>query len=71
MAPASNPRYALVVIINEPTAGKYYGGAVSAPVFGTIMGGVLRLMNVEPDALTSDDNELVINKIKEDTGGRS
>ncbi|MFV9996611.1 MAG: peptidoglycan glycosyltransferase FtsI [Arsenophonus endosymbiont of Dermacentor nuttalli] len=71
VAPASNPRYALVVIINEPTAGKYYGGAVSAPVFGTIMGGVLRLMNVEPDALTSDDHELVINKIKEDIGGRS
>ncbi|HGJ5863079.1 MAG TPA: peptidoglycan glycosyltransferase FtsI [Arsenophonus nasoniae] len=71
VAPASNPHYALVVIINEPTAGKYYGGVVSAPVFGTIMGGVLRLMNVEPDALTSDDNELVINKIKEDTGGRS
>ncbi|CAA2929150.1 Peptidoglycan synthase FtsI [Arsenophonus endosymbiont of Bemisia tabaci Q2] len=35
------------------------------------MGGVLRLINIEPDALTSDDNELVINKIKEDTGGRS
>ncbi|MGP1959457.1 MAG: peptidoglycan glycosyltransferase FtsI [Arsenophonus sp. NC-TX2-MAG3] len=70
-APASNPRYALVVIINAPTAGKYYGGAVSAPVFGSIMWGVLRLMNIEPDALISNENELVINKIKEDTGGRS
>ncbi|MFP3028995.1 MAG: peptidoglycan glycosyltransferase FtsI [Arsenophonus sp.] len=70
-APASNPRYALVVIINNPTMGKYYGGAVSAPVFGAIMGGVLRLMNIKPDALTSDGNELVINKIKEATGGRS
>ncbi|MGP1955014.1 MAG: penicillin-binding transpeptidase domain-containing protein, partial [Arsenophonus sp. NC-QC1-MAG3] len=53
-APASNPRYALVVIINAPTAGKYYGGAVSAPVFGSIMWGVLRLMNIEPDALISN-----------------
>ncbi|MFP3013735.1 MAG: peptidoglycan glycosyltransferase FtsI [Arsenophonus sp. NC-QC1-MAG3] len=70
-APASNPRYALVVIINTPTAGKYYGGAVSAPVFRSIIGGVLRLMNIEPDALISNENELVINKIKEDTGGRS
>ncbi|WP_387691987.1 peptidoglycan glycosyltransferase FtsI [Photorhabdus sp. RM71S] len=71
VAPASNPRFALVVIINEPQAGKYYGGAVSAPVFGTIMGGVLRIMNVEPDALAAGDkNEFVINK-KEDTGGRS
>ncbi|WP_264830170.1 penicillin-binding transpeptidase domain-containing protein, partial [Klebsiella aerogenes] len=55
VAPASRPRFALVVIINEPKAGKYYGGAVSAPVFGTIMGAVLRTMNVEPDALTPDD----------------
>lgn len=71
VAPASRPRFALVVIINEPKAGKYYGGAVSAPVFGTIMGAVLRTMNVEPDALTPDDkSEIVINK-KEDTSGRS
>lgn len=63
VAPASNPRYALVVLINEPKAGKYYGGAVSAPVFGSIMGGVLRLMNIEPDALQQDDkNDIVINK---------
>ncbi|MFP3019227.1 MAG: peptidoglycan glycosyltransferase FtsI [Arsenophonus sp.] len=71
VAPASNPRYALVVIINKPSAGKYYGGVVSAPVFGTIIGNVLRLTNVKPDALTSDQNKLVINKITEDIGGRS
>lgn len=49
IAPASAPKYSLVVIIDNPKAGKYYGGAVSAPVFGKIMGGVLRTMNVEPD----------------------
>ena len=50
---------------------KYYGGAVSAPVFGAIMGGVLRTMNIEPDALTTGDkNEFVINQ-GEGTGGRS
>ncbi|MDT9587483.1 MAG: peptidoglycan glycosyltransferase FtsI [Candidatus Arsenophonus melophagi] len=71
VAPASNPRCALVVIINEPTAGKYYGGAVSAPVFGSIMSGVLRLIHAEPDGLTLHDAS-VINKIKkEDTGGKS
>ncbi|MBS9422339.1 peptidoglycan glycosyltransferase FtsI [Photorhabdus caribbeanensis] len=71
VAPASNPRFALVVVINDPLTGKYYGGVVSAPVFGAIMGGVLRIMNVEPDALAAGDkNEFVINK-KEDTGGRS
>ncbi|MEJ4046359.1 peptidoglycan glycosyltransferase FtsI [Erwinia sp. SLM-02] len=63
VAPASNPRFALVVVINDPQAGKYYGGAVSAPVFGAIMGGVLRTMNVEPDALpTTDKSEMVTNK---------
>ncbi|CNC26575.1 peptidoglycan glycosyltransferase FtsI [Yersinia pseudotuberculosis] len=71
VAPASNPRFALVVVINDPQAGKYYGGAVSAPVFGAIMGGVLRTMNIEPDALpTGDKSELVINT-KEGSGGRS
>lgn len=63
VAPASHPRFALVVVINDPQAGKYYGGAVSAPVFGAIMGGVLRTMNIEPDALpVNDKNELVINR---------
>ncbi|ADD75880.1 cell division protein FtsI (penicillin-binding protein 3) [Pantoea sp. PA1] len=66
VAPASRPRFALVVVINDPQAGKYYGGAVSAPVFGAIMGGVLRTMNIEPDALpTNDKNELVTNRSEE------
>ncbi|HDF2327857.1 TPA: peptidoglycan glycosyltransferase FtsI [Morganella morganii] len=73
VAPASRPRFALVVIINDPQGGKYYGGAISAPVFGAIMGGVLRTMNVEPDALTPEEqtNEVVTNKPKEGTSGRS
>ena len=33
IAPISDPRYALVILINDPKAGQYYGGAVSAPVF--------------------------------------
>jgi cell division protein FtsI (penicillin-binding protein 3) len=71
VAPASQPRFALVVVINDPQAGKYYGGAVSAPVFGAIMGGALRTMNVEPDALLSGDkNEMVINQ-EEGSGDRT
>lgn len=31
IAPISDPRYALVILINDPKAGQYYGGAVSAP----------------------------------------
>jgi cell division protein FtsI (penicillin-binding protein 3) len=69
VAPASRPRFALVVVINDPQGGKYYGGAVSAPVFGAIMGGVLRTMNVEPDALPTENKDLT-NK-NEGSGDRS
>lgn len=60
IAPASRPRFALVVVINNPQGGKYYGGAVSAPVFSTIMSEVLRTMNVEPDALPEDNSHIVV-----------
>jgi cell division protein FtsI (penicillin-binding protein 3) len=51
MAPASAPRIALAVMIDEPRAGKFYGGDVAAPVFSVVMGEALRLMNVAPDGL--------------------
>ncbi|MFD0965634.1 peptidoglycan glycosyltransferase FtsI [Seminibacterium arietis] len=50
IAPISNPRYALIVLINDPKAGKYYGGAISAPVFSSIMGYTLRANNVPQDS---------------------
>ena len=50
MAPVSAPRLACAVVINDPTAGAYYGGLVAAPVFGQVIGGALRLMNVPPDS---------------------
>jgi len=49
LAPASNPRLIVVVMIDEPSAGQYYGGLVSAPVFAKVMGGALRIMGVTPD----------------------
>ncbi|MDY4479163.1 MAG: peptidoglycan glycosyltransferase FtsI [[Pasteurella] aerogenes] len=54
LAPISDPRYVVVVLINEPKAGQYYGGAVSAPVFSNIMGYALRSNNITPDAVESD-----------------
>jgi len=50
IAPASNPRLAAIVVIDEPGAGKYYGGEVAAPVFSGVVGGALRLLAVPPDA---------------------
>jgi cell division protein FtsI (penicillin-binding protein 3) len=37
-------------MIDEPSAGQYYGGAVAAPVFSTVMAGALRALGVPPDA---------------------
>ena len=50
LAPASAPRLVIAVMVDEPTAGKYYGGVVAAPVFAQIAQGALRLLNVAHDA---------------------
>ena len=49
-APASSPRLVMVVAIDEPTRGGYYGGEIAAPVFGRVLTGALRLLDVPPDA---------------------
>jgi cell division protein FtsI (penicillin-binding protein 3) len=49
MAPASNPRLVMVVVVNDPRGEKYYGGEVAAPVFSKVMSGALRLLNLPPD----------------------
>jgi cell division protein FtsI (penicillin-binding protein 3) len=51
MAPASDPRLVMVVMVDEPRNGKYYGGQIAAPVFSKVMSGALRLMAVPPDNL--------------------
>lgn len=48
-APASDPRVIIAVLIDEPSAGEYYGGTVAAPVFSKVMEGILRTMNVPFD----------------------
>lgn len=49
VAPVSNPRIALVVMVNEPQGDTYYGGAVAGPVFAEIIKGALQILNVAPD----------------------
>jgi len=48
-APASHPRLVVAVMIDEPSAGLYYGGVVAAPVFAQVMAGALRVLDVAPD----------------------
>jgi cell division protein FtsI (penicillin-binding protein 3) len=53
VVPASSPRLAAVVVIDEPSGGAYYGGEVAAPVFSAVMSGALRLLAIPPDDLQS------------------
>ena len=50
LAPATNPRLVMVVAVDDPARGGYYGGAVAAPVFARVMAGALRLLDIAPDA---------------------
>jgi len=50
LAPASNPRLVVAVMIDEPSAGEHFGGTVAAPVFAAVMAGALRILGVPPDA---------------------
>ncbi|BCB25476.1 penicillin-binding protein [Sulfurimicrobium lacus] len=63
LAPASDPRLIVAVMIDEPE-GQYYGGLVAAPVFSNVMGGALRMLSVPPDAPTTNtllpDDEPVV-----------
>ncbi len=49
MAPASDPKLVLVVVVHEPTAGDHYGGLVAAPVFSKVMADALRIMGLKRD----------------------
>ena len=51
VVPASQPRLATVVMIDEPQGVEYYGGDVAAPVYSAVSAGALRLMSVAPDDL--------------------
>jgi cell division protein FtsI (penicillin-binding protein 3) len=48
-APASAPRLVMVIMVDDPASGGYFGGQVAAPVFSRVMAGALRLLNIPPD----------------------
>lgn len=49
--PATQPRLAMVVMVDDPQGKEYYGGLVAAPVFSEVMTGAMRLLNIAPDDL--------------------
>ncbi|MDP2431560.1 MAG: penicillin-binding protein 2 [Pseudomonadota bacterium] len=56
LAPASNPRLVVAVMIDEPGGRDYYGGLIAAPVFSRVMAGALRFMAVPPDTRFDSDS---------------
>jgi len=60
VAPATDPRLAAVVVLDEPSAGEHQGGQVSAPVFSAVVGGALRLLAVAPDRSISASPDDVV-----------
>lgn len=49
LAPIDKPRIIVAVMIDEPSNGVIYGGAVAAPVFSEVVQQTLRMMGVAPD----------------------
>jgi len=52
VTPASDPRLAIVVVIDDPRGKLFYGGDVAAPIFSTVASGALRILAVPPDDVT-------------------
>jgi cell division protein FtsI (penicillin-binding protein 3) len=63
LVPASNPRLAAVVVIDEPGGKQYYGGDVAAPTFAAIMSGALRLLAVPPDDLSDAPSATLVQAV--------
>ena len=63
LAPIDQPRIIVAVMLDEPTAGKYYGGDVAAPVFSATVQQTLRMMGVQPDM--SVKPQIVVDAVQE------
>jgi len=49
-APLSDPRIVVAIMIDEPSAGRHFGGDVAGPVFSKVVSGSMRALGVAPDA---------------------
>lgn len=58
LVPASHPRFAIVVMIDDPKTAAYYGGQLAAPLFSKIAAGAVRLFNVPPDQVETEGDQL-------------
>lgn len=58
-APVTDPRLVMVVTVDDPVRGGYFGGRIAAPVFHHVMAGALRLMNIAPDESGGPTRQIV------------
>jgi cell division protein FtsI (penicillin-binding protein 3) len=63
LAPIDKPRIIVAVMVDEPSAGKYFGGDVAAPVFSATVQQTLRMMGVQPDMNVKP--QIVVNAVEE------
>ncbi len=56
VAPASDPKIVIVVIVYEPKGSEHYGGQVAAPVFSRVASGAMRILNIAPDNIPLDQS---------------
>jgi cell division protein FtsI (penicillin-binding protein 3) len=63
VAPVENPRIVVAVMIDEPSAGRYFGGDVAAPVFSATVQQSLRVLGVQPDMNVKP--QIVVNAVEE------
>jgi cell division protein FtsI (penicillin-binding protein 3) len=54
IAPMSDPRLIVAVMLDEPNAGEHYGGVVAGPVFANVVANALRAMDVAPDSTVTN-----------------
>lgn len=54
LGPVDNPRFVILVMLDEPSAGSYYGGQIAAPVFREIAQDILRYLEIPPNAAVNE-----------------
>jgi cell division protein FtsI (penicillin-binding protein 3) len=57
LAPANDPKLAIVVIVYEPKGDEHYGGQVAAPVFSRVASGAMRILNIAPDDVPKNETK--------------
>lgn len=62
VAPIDNPQIAMIVIVDEPGTGVYYGGSVAAPIAKVILEDTFNYLEIPP-VFTEKDKEKIIEKV--------